>query len=164
MSDLTVAVRIEILMLGLSSLLELNPGADFLTEEVIMNADNLGICYIRVLHQVLFNLAGINVLTSSDNHVLGSAYNLNIALFIYHSKVSCVHPAIDYRLFSFLFISPIAFHDGIATSADFSWLSPREDLSGFWVCNFNFTVGTCSSHSGCFLELSIMLIAHSNYR
>src|SRR5690349_8592647 len=78
------------------------------------------------------DLAGIDVLSAPDNHVLDAADDVAISLRVDRRDVAGVHPSLGIDgLGSLLRVVPIAFHDGIAARAEFAGKPGRQRLAAF---------------------------------
>jgi hypothetical protein len=113
-----------------------------------------------MLHQKLLNLSWVNVFTASNNEILRASNYLDVALVINLPEISSMHPPIDYRLFRLFLISPVALHDGIATGAHFTWLTPWKDLMCLWMSNLDLNVWAGAANCCSFLEFLIILVTN----
>ena len=82
MSYFSMTIGEEVFSFSHAWLFQLNPCTNFFSEEFIIDSNNLGICYVRMLCQVFLDLTRVDVLSSSDNHVLSSTNNFNISIII----------------------------------------------------------------------------------
>src|SRR4030095_10760544 len=86
----------------------------------------------------LLDLAGIDVLAATDDHVLDAADDVAVALVVESGEITGVHPAagID-GLGGLLGVAPIALHDRIAAGAEFTRRA-RRDNAAFRVDDLHF--------------------------
>ena len=68
-----------------------DPRHEFFAHAHVGHAHHLCTGDRRVLEQDLFDLAGIEVLTSADHEVLHAAHDVEVAIIIEHAEVTSVH-------------------------------------------------------------------------
>jgi hypothetical protein len=162
MSDLSLAVFQEIICWSFSLLFKFNPSTQFFSHKVIIHSNYLDICNIRMLHEVFLNFHRINILTTSDDHILKSAYDLQEPVFVKLTKITSLNPPFAiYSIFGLLCIIPVSRHYKVASCANFSCLSPWHDFSSFRVSNLDFSKSLYPSYSSWFLLEWVSGFTHS---
>src|SRR3989344_6008300 len=91
--DALLAPGLQLLLGGAMAGVELDPGNDLFTITRARYADHLHIGHRRVGEEELFQLARVNVLATTNDHVLVAPGNAHVALFIHAGQVAGVHPA-----------------------------------------------------------------------
>jgi hypothetical protein len=101
-------------------------GEDLLAVPLVRYADHLHIGDLGVGVEELLDLARVDVLPASDDHVLDAADDLDVAVLAHHRQVAGVHPAprVD-RLRRLLRFVPVAEHHAVAAGAQFARLTAR---------------------------------------
>ncbi len=110
--------------------LDANPGAQLLAIAVVGDAEHLGVLDLRMLVEILLDLARIEVLAAADHHVLDAADDVAVALVVDGGEIAGVHPAaVVQHLGGLLRFVPVAQHDAVAARAQFTGLAARHDLA-----------------------------------
>src|SRR5215471_1753468 len=92
--------------------------ADFFSKALIGNPKNLNGLHLGMLHQIFFDLAGIDILAPADKHVLDPANNVAETLAVEHGKIAGMHPAGGINgLRGQCILAPVAAHHRIASRA-----------------------------------------------
>src|SRR6202166_5287184 len=125
MGDLPTAEVADLVLRRALVLAENDPCAQFLTVLLVGHTENLHILYFWMSEQVLLDLAGINVLTPSNNHVLEPAHDVAIAVGVDCCKIACMHPPINDGFACLLFVFPVARHHRVSSRAEFSGFADR---------------------------------------
>src|SRR5471030_190961 len=99
-------------------------------------ADHLHVKNARAGIQKLFDLPRVKVFTAADDHILDSPDNVDIAVRIHRGEIARVHPAFGVDCLARpVGLLPVATHDRVATSAEFSGLAALHGLAGQRVDN-----------------------------
>lgn len=93
----------------------------------IRDSNNLDIVNSWHSPQILLYLLRINVLASSDDHVLDSTHNSTKTMFVNSAKISCLHPTIHNGFTCCFLISPVANHYRVSTNQNLTRLP-------YWLC------------------------------
>src|SRR6202795_4447777 len=70
-----------------------DPGAELFAVAVVGDAEHLDVLDLRVLVEIVLDLAGIEVLAAADHHVLDAPDDVAVALGVDGGEVAGVHPA-----------------------------------------------------------------------
>src|SRR6516164_11067323 len=81
MRDLTAAELADFLSGRILAVAQLYPGAQFLAIVPVGHTDHLHVLDLRMPVQKFLDLAGIDVLSTADHHILDAANNIAISLF-----------------------------------------------------------------------------------
>src|SRR2546421_12969168 len=116
MSDLPFAECYYLLFGGLLAGFELDPGHDLFTVFGIRYTDDLHIADLGMGIEELLDLSGIDVFAVTNDHILDTTDDVDVALFIHSCKVTVMHPARRINCSSrwFVIITVIEYY-GIAT-------------------------------------------------
>ena len=77
------------------------------------DANDSGFRYGRVHIEDIFNLCGIDILASADDHILFPIHDIKVSILIHVSHIACVKPAPLDGLFRLLWIFPITLENSI---------------------------------------------------
>src|SRR5471032_2145413 len=111
------------------TLAENNPRTYFLAVFTIWNTEYLDRLNLRMPEQEFFDLARVNVLADTNQHVLYTSDDIAISLSVEGRQIACMHPAVDNRFARFFFVAPIPFHHRITARAEFACLTDRDDFA-----------------------------------
>src|SRR5262245_46746045 len=112
--------RDEILLAGVLVRLEHHQGLWHLPPSGVWHTDNGCFKHCRMLVEQRFNFHRRNILTTTDDHVLGTIHHLNITIGVHHREIAAVEPAAAHRFCGFLRLFIIPFHDVVAACYDFT--------------------------------------------
>src|SRR2546429_3676911 len=141
MSNLPFAVCYYLLFGGPLAGFELDPGHDLFTVFGIRYTDDLHIADLGMGIEELLDLSGIDVFAATNDHILDTTDDVDVALFIHSGKVTCMHPASSINGSGrCLGIIPVTEHDAITTRAKLTWLTKGDDVVASGINNFNLKV------------------------
>jgi hypothetical protein len=124
-SDLSEGIVSEIV--DRNVLVGVDPGADFLAHERVLNPDDLDIFYVLVLKVELLNFLGVDVFTSSNDHVFDTSCDADVIVVVDKGEIARVTPAVLINRFLCDFwVIPVFRHDKVPFDAEFSLLASRE--------------------------------------
>ena len=87
--------------------LEHDDGANFLTHDRMRDAQDRAVSDVGVLEERCLNLGGVDVLTTSDDDVLGAIHDVEPAVLIDPGHIAGVHPPIGERQRCLLWPVPV---------------------------------------------------------
>jgi hypothetical protein len=119
-----LAVVNDLFLCGLLSRLQDDNGLDDFPPVGIGNADDGHLRHLGVVFEDGFDLHGIDILATPDDHVLLSPLQVEIAVFIHEGEIARMEPAAPQGFFRSGGVSPVALHDPSAPGHDFPH-SPR---------------------------------------
>jgi len=97
----------------------------------------------------LFDLLGIDVFASPDDHLLDTAGNLAVAVLIHHRQIPGMEPAVGVdHLGGLLRHLVVPFHDHIAPCTEFTLLPRRQGGAVLDVDDLYFGAGQRPAHGG----------------
>src|SRR5215469_15571143 len=94
MTDLPFAVGAQFLLGQFHTLPGTNYGCQFLTKELIRDAEYLHISNFGMTNKKLFDLDGENVFAAANDHVFETAHNVDIAAFVHGGEVAGMQPSL----------------------------------------------------------------------
>src|SRR5215468_11931873 len=112
--------RDELLLAGVLVRLEHHQGLWHLPPSGVWHTDHGCFKHCRMLVEQRFNFHRRNILTTTDDHVLGTIHHLNITIGVHHREIAAVEPAATHRFGGFLGLFIIPFHDVVAARYDFT--------------------------------------------
>ncbi len=92
-----------------------------------------------MLHQHIFNLSRIDVLTPANDHIFDTVVNIEIAAFQV-SGITAAKPLVVKAIFGRLIIAPVSTHDLRSAHADFTDRFVGADGSGLCIDNAYFVI------------------------
>src|SRR5690606_30362197 len=90
------------------------------------DADDGATRHRRMLIKNVFDFGRIDVLATTDDHVLDAVGDIDKTVFIHVATVASVHPTVPQRLRRKLRLVPVALHHDRATDQDFTGLAARQ--------------------------------------
>ena len=94
MSDLTLAIGPDIVLLQRLPVAQAYPGADLFTHAFVGNAYDRNIFDCGMPTQKILDLARIDILAAAYHHILDAADNAPISGLIQNGDVAAVHPSV----------------------------------------------------------------------
>ena len=111
--------------------MELDPGDDFFTVARARNADHLHISNSGVSEEEFFQLTRVNVLTTTDDHVLVAPDDADVTLFVHARQVAGVHPTVPIDgVGGALGVVPVTEHHAVATGTQLADGATGNDIAG----------------------------------
>src|SRR5262245_40776466 len=92
MGDVVVTEPTYLLDAGVLALTQPHPSHDLLAVLRIGHADHLHIADLRVSVQKLLDLAWVYIFPTTNDHILDTADDVDVALVIHHRQIAAVHP------------------------------------------------------------------------
>src|SRR5215469_15167701 len=141
MRDLAGAELADLLGGQLAAGAQLHPRAELFAVLQVGHPDDLDVLDLRVGVQEFLDLAGIDVLTAADDHVLDPPDDVQVAGLVHHGQVAGVHPAggVD-GLGRLGWLVPVAEHHRVATGAQLAMPAARHWPAGIRVDHLNLEV------------------------
>ena len=134
---------------GLRTRLHLDPGADLLAVPRVRDTDHLGVLDAGVRVEELLDLTRVDVLATTDHHVLDPADDGAVTVLAHHRQVTGVHPAIVVdRLGGLVGIVPVPEHHRVATGAELAGVSALDDFAGVRVDDLHLDMGMRPADGG----------------
>jgi hypothetical protein len=103
--------------------------AQFLAVLGVGHAEHLHRLHLGVAEQEFLDLARVDVLAAADQHVLGAADDVAVALGVDRGQVAGVHPAVAHRLARAFGVAPVAEHHRVAAHQQFALLAHGQHLA-----------------------------------
>ena len=142
MRDSALAEGFDLLLVGRCAILKLDPGHQLLAILLVRNADHLHIADGGVSIEELLDLSGIDVLSSSNHHVLEPAGYLAVIVLVQRPQVSGMQPAFFvYALLRSHGIVIVFPHDHVASGTDLARLPTGNDLSRLRIHDLHLCMG-----------------------
>ena len=114
-----LAVVDDLFLCGLLSRLQDDNGLDDFSPVGIGNADDGHFHHLGVVFEDGFDLHGIDILATPDDHVLLSPLEVEIAVFVHEGEIARMEPAAPQGFFRSGGVSPVALHHLPAPGHDF---------------------------------------------
>ncbi len=135
MGDAAAAEGSDLLLVTAFALNQPDPGAELLAQLGIGDPHHLHIGDLRVGVEKLLDLAGVDVLSAADDHVLDPPHDIAVALLVDDTDIAGMHPALGVDRFGGpLRIVPIAQHHRITAGAELArdpaWRDPALRVDG----------------------------------
>ena len=93
------------------AILYLYDGRCDLSETGICNTDDCNVLDLLVFAEEVLYLYRVDILSTTDYNIFLSIYKINKSIFVLHSHISCVQPAVLQALLCRLWILIVACHD-----------------------------------------------------